>query len=396
MYARVKTLLIVVGVLSVFVVSPLESTAHDGADGLPADLIFRVATGVLEPHHTLGRIDGQTGEFSIFYRNAEASMVLPLRWSPDGRHLVVLLRSRTGEEETPFADKFCLLDRVGTLQTCLAAPPYIDPDPRGVEWDRPVSWSADSRYVYFVTNYGWETTWLDRWPKACLVEADAVTGQTVRDVFCFPKKVRSLIWSPTLDYVVTDPVITRESVFISLEDGTTLDLYETFGTENTLGLVACPQISPRGSFFVLVATDRNVLDGDTMLIVDKRGRLVRRFHETEHGQEFSIGCGSAWTSDESAFYALGRWRDAYDTNVFRYNIAAGTLEIVYSWEVFSGNTFYGPFALSPDERCLAGTQGIVEEERIAVVVLCNGELSHPDIPYKISDNPLWVPPLAER
>ena len=394
MNIRLKGGLVICWVTVTFVLalSSLANKAQGEANvSLPADLIFNIAGDAL---NTLGRITGQTGEFSIFYRNAEASMVLPLHWSPDGRLLVVLLRSGTGETAAPPTYKLCLLDREGNLQTCMVDAPYINLDVGMVQWWMPVSWSADSRYVYFVTNYGWETTWLDRWPKACLVEADAVTGQTVRDVFCFPKKVRSLIWSPTLDYVVTDPVITRESVFISLEDGTTLDLYKTFGTENARGLIACPQISPRGSFLVLMANDRDVLAGDTVVIVDRHGKLVQEVHETQDEHEFSTGCGIAWTRDESAFYTGGRILDSYEHDVFRYSTATGTLEIFYSWEVYSEDTFYGPLAPSPAEECLAGTQGTPDGSQ--VVVLCDGKLIHPDIPYEISDNPLWVPPLAEQ
>ncbi len=392
MYAQLKVA--VTGCVVFFFVLAFSDSMASQENGLPADLLFTAGT---QPglQHTLVRVNGQTGAATPFYRNDEAGLVLPLQWSPNGQKLLILLIFLDEPQVPSYTGQLCLLNRAGELQTCFADKPYIAP---WMRWEMPIaSWSKDGRLVYFVADYGWEQTGLlSQRLKACLVEADAMTGQTLREVFCLPENTRSLAWSPQLDYVVTDPLFPQQDALINLESGEAINFYTAVAAEHVDDLRICPQFSPHGSFLVLIGSTSSPFDGDIVTIISKQGRLLHQIRRTQDGQEFTTYCPIAWSQDEDAIYLGGGLVGEYTAAVFRYTLATRTLEIMHSWgpDIFSEDAIFPPFAPSPDGTCLAGTANPPDMSQ--VVVLCGGKLFHLDIPYEVSKYPIWVPPAEEE
>lgn len=179
--------------------------SHDcvkAQSGLPNDLTFLIHD---DAGYALMLYDHETDEVEELYWPDDAINLSPVSWSPQGDLLVVWeLYQPNGEGIFEgLVNFYCVITPQGVRQFCFDSQPSVPHD--GPYWEEyRVTWSADGKFVYFVTQDG---------SHRRLIEANVETGATERVIyemeyngtvfddgtyFWFPP---TFLWTSDLQYV---------------------------------------------------------------------------------------------------------------------------------------------------------------------------------------------------
>lgn len=147
-------------------------TMNAQSDQLPTDLLF---AALKNGEMVILRIDAKTLVQSVFYKDSDPNVysTMPIKWSPDGQKLLISRGLRT-----PYMTQLCLLTREAILLRCFGEIPHLIRDELTNEnQSNLITWSADSRKVYFASVKD---------SSIRLIEADTETGRTLQVLHTAP------------------------------------------------------------------------------------------------------------------------------------------------------------------------------------------------------------------
>lgn len=346
--------------------------------------------GDRQQYETIGIVDTDTRDVSVFYEDSSTIYLRPLSWSPDGRLLAILRihdELALDDEGEPMMNSartsICIVNESGVLQTCLESPttPYWYIAPAYIDHDIYTTWSEDSRYIYFVSD-GYDTI--------SLVEADVTTGETVRTLFETGRATENdlynvIVWSADLTYVATGVAfhdVSGEVINLSTGESYALDAivkpYDGFrdsAPEN--GGYVCQSFSDSG---YLTAIDEST---PAIIIFAPDLIIYQIIDDFNIPSPAYVSC-PVW-SDNYLYFTV--FNQENFTNIFyRYSLVDQTLDTRFV------NVIYAPFTVSPDETRVAyGLRGVMR-----LVKLKSGAKSYIyDYPEHTYSYPVWKPDIIE-
>ena len=239
-----------------------------------------------------------------------------------------------------------------------------------------------------------------------LVEADPISGQTVRTLYTYSYdwengyEAARLSWTDKLDILLVGwgwPLPEPQSempMLVDLQTGEiALDAIATRvsqivqatalneNRETGLFVTGCPDLSPQGNYVTMhinsPSLDRE-LNG--LVVLNRQGDAIAVIGEPD--RRIQVRECPAWQADEQAFYF-----DGVDTSnghfyLYRYSLSDQQLTTIYQSPV----RLKGPIILSPDESCLLFSGGRA---------WCAGSVLKPggnELAFRAF--PVWVPPLT--
>ncbi len=332
-------LLLIMVFCAIFAVKVSPPDVKQSRTELPSDLVFTMgilpegsATSAIAD--TLVLLDARTLETREIY-SADVVNLKPLSWSPDGEFLAVLhiYQSDTNSDiSSTLPTNICVINMLGEVQSCVEATPplYWYTRPFLIDYQFTVTWSPQGDRLYFVAESD------SRWR---LVEADVMTGETLRTVFETSTineqgYVSALAWTPDLTYVATgvgfDDQVTTLSNLVTNEQHTLSEIVAL----NT-GLV-CPEFSPQGNYLSAIdEVGERIIIFDTELhthhVIDDFG--------TEH--PMSLMC-PRWQADERVAYIPVFDQETGENILLTYSLESSR------WVDQIQNTIIPPFEVSHD------------------------------------------------
>jgi WD40 repeat protein len=403
----VKTVGVLAIALVLLGVSRVVGQARHNA--LPADLIFTAAVHSQSGNDDsimLVRLDAKTLTMTPFYVDTNPTKVTgwPLVWSPDGSSLAIF-RSEHVRPEDPSEDGYlgqiCILARTGKRTVCTEDPPVYQFNGKLTENQlSTVSWSADSKRVYFVSKAG---------DKVRLLEADATTGKRLNVLYEYAAISLTsggtgywnfLSWTPDLEYVAVGlgddlkPAGLRQQLLHNRNNRSQVNLTSMFST--FVYSYLCLDFSPKGSY--LVIEGRGNQDDELLYVLDKQGNVLHTIGPSSGYGRLSVTCPT-WQEDESAFVSVAASDQAL-SSILRYSLVDQKLSVAYRLpeglplESSQGRVI-PPLALSPDGRFIAA-HGIDNPNpggnRQVVVIYPDGHARAFLGDYFYTENPVWMPP----
>lgn len=361
---------------------------------LPSDLIFPVED--LQGNQTsLMRIDAQTMSAVEFY--SEPSTVISLqglKWSPDGRKLAIARRTETTLVQV------CVLNRDGLMQQCMAETTSF-----AATLDS-LMWSDDGKRLYFaVQKYISPSDEM----TARLIEADALTGQTIRILHEVPNVNYTLtyVWNADLSSVLIGnmegrrasqaPLLQLFRFTEVLQAPSQIDILSTIPIYRFMYL--CRQASPSGMFFAFIEGDERSVLGNAITIVDTQGKLVVRIDSLLGASKIDVTC-PVWSWNEEALYFLAG-KTGEPLALVKYSLIEHSATLYYQPpENTFGEPIKGlnpPYALSYDNGWIAGRQYVYRDGPTWQVAVLgpNGEYHTFLGNWRSAGFPLWMPPLDE-
>ncbi len=396
-----------------------------GGAELPADLLFTSTKSgdygfwPQTPRNVIVRVDAFTLETTPFYVDEEASYVIPLSWSPQGDLLAFY---RLVSQEDDYIRQVCLLSRKGVLLRCFdATPPSRTGYPRFDTERYMVTWSADGRRAYFVT----ECDELERVPhQRCLIEADTTTGQTLRVLYTLEYPTPTpFVWTSQRDMLLIgagDEWVWQAGAPPQLVDlasrSVLLDLSTVVPPNATPDRVS-PYLSPQGTYVEVFVhydlttynpwqIDQNVY-GPTlsiMLIVDRQGKIRATFGRPEDTLPVPLALG--WSGDERTLYTVtrdlsttcGEYALWHPLRFHAYDLGTAQAVSLNADEPCRIQRVKGPLSLSPNDTSLvflslpADTDPYSKAWQVTVLPMEAGTLQIVGAMYRFGVHPLWMPP----
>jgi hypothetical protein len=291
---------------------------------LPADLFFTTGEAIdntnwiMSDRNVLARVDAETLEVAPFYYDEQAKLIKAISWSPQGDLLAIYLRFPSSDSPIGARNQLCLVNRSGVLKTCFEATPPV----YGEVENYNVSWSEDGQKAYFVA--GQENASQEH---DVLVEADVITGRTIRMVYDYPHEVNlSLSWTPTITHVITNAGAFEEDLprlLIDLETGQSIDL-KAVVPEPAVFSSACLHFSTKGTYLTIKAETfiENTVSRKELILLDKNGQIHAVIDESSgFGPMDYLGC-PVWQEDEEAFYLVGIPLPDHESYIFKYSLSS--------------------------------------------------------------------------
>ena len=407
---KARSLFLVVAVLILLAGYSPRAAAQPPIPPLPADLLFTTNLAEVgdKPRNVIARVDAETLEVTPFYIDAEAFAVVPLCWAPQGDLLAdYRVLYPIDDSNTLLPRELCILDRGGALFQCmddaLAVYGVEDPPYWGSAAYFPITWGHDGQTIYFETEY--TSTKSHTGYGRRLVEADALTGETLRVVYDYPN-LYSLSISPDLTYIGVGFEedwygIEYRAYIEDLTTGTQLDLPDLM--PYAVGLSRLYSFSPQGTYFTLGTSyltayyapelEQLYEAGSLIHILDPEGNILHVVGEPE-GPEPLVWYLEAptWQADEQAivFYAYG----SEHMYLMRYSLPDRQLTPLYELGEAGHEPYvYAPFVTSPGNTHIALT---VSSEaygtRKLAVLYPDGEIYRIPMTHTFGLYPVWVPP----
>jgi hypothetical protein len=386
--------------------------AQEGTPSLPADLILTSGVNFHADNQLLW-VNAQTLEGTMFYDDETASQIVALKWSPQG-DLLIIHRTWWAEDTGDIHD-LCTLTRDGRLLSCFVETParyYPFPGVYASEKTYPISWSADGQRVYFPA--GRKTG--DYTGSYALVEADPISGQTIRTLYEYFYDRENgydpayLNWNDTLDtmlvgwgWPVPEPVNKLPMLVNPLTGEILVDALATRAIQYTtsvepeqaqagLDVSGCPTLPPQANYLTLTvysyAANFDNLNG--LLIMNRQGEVSALIGKS--GDHVHVMDCPTWQADEQALFFIGVDTTTWGSGLYKYSLPDQQLTILYS----PGGDLLGPLNLSPDGSCLLFyTWASHDSPGIQWVrAWCSGSLLTPGGNHGFTAFPVWVPPLT--
>lgn len=364
----------------------VEKTRALTGPWLPSDIAF---TAIAEDSdastgpYVLALLDSKTTQTTELYRS-DHLVPHPLSWSPQGNKLAFTGMNNTGMENGEMME-VCVLIVADSRQTCLEDKLVYF---RSILNDV-VTWSEDGTKVYFVTLK--QQTW-------CLIEADVLTGKTLRVVYETPYsddewwKRRPTRWTADLSYVgleigydgetgILVNLKTREEIVI--RDILQPYIDPTVEQEHPGHNYVCPEFSPSANYLAaLIPTGYIGTEPITnrMVIFDTKGEVIHLFEPSES----TTSCPT-WVEDELRFYFRRYNRQEVWEGIFSYSIEYRQMR---AWDMSGRETL--PLLLSPGGTNIA-FQEIVQGRTVVSVLYPDGTISVISDPYYSAWDPVWRP-----
>ncbi len=365
---------------------------------LPSDLVFtsRISLDWETAIPSLTLVDAATLEMSSFYVREDAYQLRVMSWSPQGDVLAVLhIYPNVETVIYPYPDvvyghptELCIVTLSGARQTCFQDhPPWLfDTAPFLIDYNYTVTWSIDGQKVYFVAED--TTTGIRR-----LIEADAVTGETIRALFeteawngdGFPT---IMIWPPALDYVAAGiGFFERSGSLVHLETGEQHNLSgivvswpggDLRDQPEGAGFV-CNSFSPRGTY--LTAIDEY---DDRLLVFNMELNITHVIDGLGFDGRAKIYCPT-WSADEGTFHFVVKDMRDGANHLITYSLAEN--QITHQIQ----GTIIAPLEFSPDETHIAFTEPDPRGTYHVRVLCPDGAVWQPGDPFVRTEYPVWRP-----
>jgi hypothetical protein len=344
--------------------------------------------------NALAWLDGATMTASVWYTVPEIFDVRALEWSPDGNMLAIYQQKAVSDNPDENMAEICLLNRSGQIMECMderpapvyTSPYYID--------TATITWSPDSTRLYFMV-YTDLPDVVNTMQEYRLVEADAVTGQTLRTVYQYqltiedlPEyEVQHLLLSPGLTHVFVNAGIAIDGgrhLLVNLYTGQNwsleqIDLPENWTRRMTYGIEPC--FSPDGRSLALSV---NVMDEARQVAVERRIIIFSVDGRQKYVSPVDVkGWFLDWSADNRSVILIDE-----NGQIYRYDFIDNTLIRLAKYN----DAFLNPFiraSISPNNLFFVQDDSL-ENEQIRVFDL-DGQIYDIKEPFLYAMLPLWIP-----
>jgi hypothetical protein len=361
---------------------------------------------------SLMRIDAETLEVSSFSPDDGTYIVQPLGWSPNGSLLAVLRHENGTFFDIP--PQLCLFTRDGELLVCTVDRPPLYPGVASGGLYR-ITWSEDSRYIYFLSdNYTSPTQGTRR-----IVEVDVATGETQRTVFEVPFEYEAPVvsWTSDLSIVVVGAGNYQQyqgpKRIINLETGVEIDP-NTLVPEGMKLYEICPEFSPFDTYMSVVAV-KDIVDPLTepyeyaLYVLDTNGTgIFTMDKESDYDAIRGVGCPT-WQADDRAIFFSASTEHAKRLpigtplpRIFEYNFESRQLEVYFEYHLLASG--FNSLLPSADGNYLVlSTQYFTLEDTVEnrtwqiIIVFPDDDFREFRSPQDVDWwYPIWVPPAPEE
>jgi hypothetical protein len=284
-------------------------------------------------------------------------------WSPTGEYLI--FRSTLTTTDKP--PQYCVLTRQGKLQSCLSEPATP------VHEYLSVRVSKETAFVQWHQGRIWYLS--ESGTKFYILEADPITGETLRTIFelnvdpnlfrgsgpipslaISPDGSHILVGAASYTSTLTYKAEHRVPAYLhDLKSGTQQEISLEF-VQNTLHYTDSndtpffcgDQFTPSGKYLVLRSKT-------TIFLLDKNLKLVDTHPMPTYDPNLIFGCPE-WSADESVFYVVSGARDPFTkhpVNIYSYDMRKREFTLRKSINDDVTATF--DYSVSPDGKSLALT-----------------------------------------
>lgn len=292
-----KIVLVVWGLFILTFYGPLHDTSIEAKSSLSYDIMMALnpmnADGTY--HNQLIRFDFKTLKQTELYAKDSDSVLGILSLSPNGQWLATA-QSPSGMRE------ICIFSLDGQLQTCMDDHPRLAFCCDGYYLSDTVTWSADSKYLYFL---------IEEFGNTKLIETNIYTGRRERVIYEYehpaiePIEAYPVImrWKKDLSLVIVTKPFDVETLVVDTATGLVSDHIFRSESGELLSWKGCYDFSPQDTYLL-------VHDSLTH-IIDFQG-IVR----TTLDSKFSF-C-PVWQANEEGFFFY--WYHWEEPGIYHYTI----------------------------------------------------------------------------
>jgi hypothetical protein len=322
------------------------------------------------------------------------------------------------DQSDPFGipPQLCFLTRSGELLSCTEDRPPRDP---GVASDGlyRITWSEDSRYIYFLNDhYTSPTQGIRR-----IIEVDVATGETQRIVFEIPFEYEAPIisWKSDLSEVIIGTGNYQQyqgpKTIINLETGVEIDP-NTLIPDDTRLYEICRGFSPFDTYMAILAQPENIAQEAgiyrmALYVLDAEGNDVFVMDENSgYGQVEGVGC-PIWQADESAIFFSAHTEDAemlpvgiHLPRIFKHDFESGETEVYFENDLLNSGFFTSPLPSTDGNYLVLSAQyftmeGTTQHRTWEIIIVFPDhnflEIKSPEGVGVDWWYPIWVPQVSE-